>query len=203
MVLLRLVVGQCVPLSAARSRIVEFIEAALIASLLVFCLVRPHIAQAYCIPTASMEPTLLPGDRVLVLKSLYWFREPRAGQIIVFRTPEDTEAGQPDLIKRVMAAGGDELKVDLDGVYRNGRKLSEPYAEGANGAVWPTTPGPLRVPHGYLVVFGDNREESSDSRKWVKELPAGFAVDAPFVPVSSVRGRACIVFWPPPRWRAL
>jgi len=203
LVLLRLVLGSVVRLPSSRARVVEFVDAALIATLLVFCLIRPLIAQAYCIPSASMEPTLRAGDRVLVLKAAYWLRTPRPGDVVVFRHPDEAVSGEADLIKRVLATGGDLLKLDDDGTRRNGRLLEEPYTADHLAEAWPVGRYPLRVPGGHVLVFGDNRDESHDSRRWTRELAARIIVDEPFLPVGAIRGRACLVFWPPARWRLL
>jgi len=203
LVLLRLAVGWAVREPNGRARVVEFVDAALIATLLVFCLIRPLVAQAYCIPSASMVPTLREGDRVLVLKAAYWFGLPQHGDIVVFRHPDEAVAGKVDLIKRVIGTGGDLLQLDDRGLRRNNRLIPEPYTAEHMSEVWPVGAYPLRVPQGHVLLLGDNRDESQDSRRWTKELTSEVVVDAPFVPCEDIRGRACAVFWPPTRCHVL
>ena len=93
------------------------------------------LAQAFVIPTGSMEDTLLVGDHLLVDKLAYApagpiskhllpYQEPKHGDIIVFRYPPDLSQ---TLIKRLVAAPGDRLKIVKGVVYRNGARLNEPY----------------------------------------------------------------------------
>lgn len=70
-------------------------------------IVRKFIAQAYNIPSASMEPTLLIGDFILVNKLIYSFSEPMRGDIIVFKYPKNPDI---DFIKRIIAKGGDTVE---------------------------------------------------------------------------------------------
>lgn len=100
----------------------EFLESALVALVLVFLVLRPFVVQAFFIPSESMVPTLLPGDRLLVNKFIYRFREPRRGEILVFRAPtEQTGDNQTDFIKRLIAKPGDTVEVVPDTVMVDGR----------------------------------------------------------------------------------
>jgi signal peptidase I len=65
----------------------EIVESALIAIVLVFLVIRPFLVQAFFIPSESMEPTLLVGDRLLVNKLVYRFKDPQRGDIVVFKSP--------------------------------------------------------------------------------------------------------------------
>lgn len=93
------------------------------------------LAQAFVIPTGSMEDTLLVGDHVLVDKLAYApagafsryllpYEEPKHGDIIVFRYPADLNT---TLVKRLIGVPGDRLKIENGVVYRNGARLNEPY----------------------------------------------------------------------------
>jgi signal peptidase I len=93
------------------------------------------IAQAFVIPTGSMEDSLLVGDHLLVDKLAYApadgfskhflpYQEPKHGDIIVFRYPPDLSL---TLVKRLIGVPGDRLKIDRGVVYRNGIRLNEPY----------------------------------------------------------------------------
>ena len=76
-VVLRVIVPRLSALGrSTRATILEFVDSGLIAALLVFCLLRPFVIQAFFIPSGSMEPTLLVNDRILVNKFIYFFRDP-------------------------------------------------------------------------------------------------------------------------------
>jgi signal peptidase I len=93
------------------------------------------LAQAFVIPTGSMQDTLLVGDHVLVDKLAYApagplskhllpYEDPKHGDIIVFRYPSEIST---TLVKRLIGMPGDRLKIDRGVVYRNGSRLNEPY----------------------------------------------------------------------------
>jgi signal peptidase I len=161
-------------------------------------LIKTFAVQAFYIPSASMEPTLMPHDRVLVNKLSYDFGSPGIGNIIVFRRPPgDTDLSIDDLIKRVVAVGGDTLWVHNCGVYVNGQELRQGYLprgwqspSSDYCTTWPSTsplPNPYKVPKGDVFVMGDNRYDSYDSRYW-GPLPDSYIV-----------GRAFVRMWPPSR----
>jgi len=149
--------------------------------------IKAFIVQPFVIPTGSMESTIMIGDRVLAEKITYHFREPEPGDVIVFNDPT---ARHPQLIKRIIAVGGQEIDIRDDHVYVDGELLDEPYVHGL-----PTTPGtepmPLTVPDGYVWVMGDNRPNSGDSRFIGPQ------------PVSAVLGRAFTIYWPIEHWSGL
>lgn len=164
---------------------------ALVAALLI----KTFVFQAFYIPSASMEPTLLIKDRVLVNKLSYEIGSPQIGQIVVFRRPPgDNDAQVGDLIKRVVAVGGDTLSVHNCGVFVNGQEINQPYlptgwqVPGSEYCtVWPTgspLANPFVVPQGDVFVMGDNRNDSYDSRYW-GPLPDNYIV-----------GRAFVRMWP-------
>jgi signal peptidase I len=132
-------------------------------------LFRAFVAQAYYIPSESMQPTLDVGDHIYINRLVYRFWKPVRGEVVVFDHPHEHGT---DLIKRVVAVGGDKV-------------------EGRDGKVWvngvaggeSTDFGPLEVPPDNLFVMGDNRGNSSDSRYWG------------FVPLGLVQGRAMFIWW--------
>ncbi len=164
------------------ARLRDLFVTLLVAFVLVFGVVRPFIVAAYWVPTESMVPTLLVGDRVFANKFIYRFAEPERGDIVVF---EDVEGGEDYLIKRVVAVAGDRVRV-VNGVLKvNGETQDEPYVEPQfpNGSVY----GPERLPEGYVFVMGDNRGNSADSRVFG------------LLPVENIEGEAFVRFWPPSR----
>lgn len=150
--------------------------------------IKTFIVQPFVIPTGSMIPTIEIGDRVLADKLVFrFFREPQRGDIVVF---DDPSGQHPQLIKRVIAVGGQTVDIRDGMVYVDDQPLDEPYTYDKR-----TDPGsvavPLTVPNGYVWLMGDNRPESGDSRFF----------DAR--PVDTVRGRAFWTYWPISRFGAL
>ncbi|MDH4139992.1 MAG: signal peptidase I [Coriobacteriia bacterium] len=144
--------------------------------------IKAFVVQPFVIPTGSMEPTIMTGDRVLAEKISYRFHDPRQGDIVVF---DDPTGRHPQLIKRVVAISGQTVDIKDGTVYVDGHPLQEPYLHGLS-----TEPGgdsieyPFTVPDGDIWVMGDNRPNSGDSRYLGPQ------------PVSSVKGRAFAVYWP-------
>lgn len=169
--------------------------------------VKSFLAQAFFIPSASMEPQLTAGDRVVVSRLAYDLHEPRRGDIVVFDDPAEPPGDddsfvvlrlgrdaleavgvvRPDereLIKRVIALPGEVVEGHGGGVHIDGRPLLEPYLP-VSGT---TTDFPAyTVPDGHVFVLGDNRSNSKDSRSFQA------------VPVDSIVGRAIARVWPPGR----
>ncbi len=200
LVVARLSVSYLKALRIHRAAVVEFIDSALIAVLLVFCILRPFVIQAFFIPSTSMEDTLKVQDRILVSKFIYYFRDPEVGDIIVFDAPEQALQGQEghkDFIKRVVGVPGDRIAVKDFKLYRNGAPVDEPYIKETPWYTWP--PGAeegeeVVVPEGKLLVCGDNRNNSNDSTKWRLN-----GQSSPFLPRQNVLGKAMVIFWPPRR----
>ena len=174
---------------------------------LTFLVIRPLLVQAYYVPSGSMLPTLKEQDRLLVNK-LSFSRAPlQRGDVVVFRAPPQAFYGDPsqtvtgipkkDFIKRVVAVGGDEVKVEDGSLWlktpgdSDFRKMREPHIAEAIRSDW----GPETVPDGQVVVMGDNRNNSNDSTKWVDAA----GNPSPFLPVRNIRGRAFTRYWPLPR----
>jgi len=175
-------------------------------ALLIAFLLKSFVAQAFYIPSASMEPQLEVGDRVVVSKLAYHFHDANRGDIVVFDSPEEKGGDdsalplriihdvleavglrQPpdtELIKRVIALPGESVEGRDGKVYIDGHELIEPYLREGT----PTSDFPAQtVPAGHLWMMGDNRTNSMDSR-----------VFGP-VPIDSVVGRALARVWPPTR----
>jgi len=149
--------------------------------------IKTFLFQAFYIPSESMEPTLKPGDRVLVNKLSYDLHHIHRGDIVVFKRPP-AEAGNPaikDLIKRVIGLPGETIEQRGGRVYINGQPLNESYLPAG------TSTTNLRrqvVPAGQYFVMGDNRSNSSDSR-FIGPIPGSLIVGRAFIrvwPLSSV-----------------
>lgn len=148
--------------------------------ILIFLFVTAFIGRMRQIPSESMEPTLLIGDRLWTDKITYYLREPKRGDIVIFDPP--AAAGPTDVpyVKRVIGESGDEVRVEGGHVYVNGKALTEPYIAEAPDYTW----GPQKVPDGYLFVMGDNRRHSNDSHIWG------------FLPKENVSARVVFRVWP-------
>ncbi|NLJ34723.1 MAG: signal peptidase I [candidate division WS1 bacterium] len=188
-------------LHTVRGAVLEFLDSALIALLLVFCILRPFVVQAFYIPSGSMEPTLQVDDRILVNKFIYYFRDPQPGEVVVFRAPPPADHLNRDFIKRVVGVPGDSLAtLAFDGMYRNGQHVEEPYIKEPPTYDWPEDRvSQVRVPDGSIVVLGDNRNVSNDSHRWETVSPDLRPEPRPFVPEQNVLGKAMVIFWPPRR----
>ncbi|MGV3759511.1 MAG: signal peptidase I [Actinomycetota bacterium] len=172
--------------------IIEWV-AVVVGALVVALVVKTFLFQAFYIPSASMEPTLEKGDRVLVNKLSYDLHDVNRGDVVVFELPPEEVGpdGIKDLIKRVVGLPGDIIETRDGVVYVNDRRLEEPYL--ADGMVTgdPTSgnnPGITRqtIPDGMVFVMGDNRANSHDSR---------YSDRGP-IPIDSIVGRAFVIVWP-------
>ena len=180
----------------------EFIDSLLIAVLVVFCVLRPFVVQAFYIPSGSMEPTLQENDRILVNKFIYYFKEPAVGDIVVFDAPPQASEDKKDFIKRIVGVPGDRIAVKDHKLYRNGTPVNEAYIKEAPLYVWPVGAEEgqeVVVPEGSLLVFGDNRNDSNDGHRWEFRRLDGTSEAAPFLPRPNVLGKAMVVFWPTSR----
>ena len=111
------------------------------------------------IPSGSMENTIITNDKLIALRTSYWFNDPKRGDIIIFKYPDDETEW---FIKRVIALPGETVLVKDGKVYINGSKkaLSEPYIKEDPGEDF----GPYKVRKNGYFVMGDNRNHSLDSR---------------------------------------
>lgn len=145
---------------------------------------RVGVVDAFHVPTGSMRPTIVEGDRFFGAKFAYWFAEPEAGDIVVFRPPANARAvvgpGVPRLVKRIVAVEGDLVEVSSGVLRVNGAAKNEPYVEEP-----PTyTMRPVRVPDDCVFVLGDNRNNSADGHYWG------------FLPRSDIKARLFARYWP-------
>jgi signal peptidase I len=155
------------------------VETILFAFILAF-LIKSFILQISYIPTGSMIPTLNNGEAVLVVRIPYYFREPRRGEIIVFKYPLNPSQ---EYVKRLIGLPGDTIEIKHGNVYVNGELLKEDYVKRKDDYNY----GPIKVPKDSYFVLGDNRPVSVDSRSWG------------FVPKKNLVGQAILLLWPPQR----
>ncbi len=156
----------------------------LIIAFLLAQLVMVSVAQAFQVEQYSMEPTLLPHDRVLVNKFLYKFRNPERGDIIVLRYPRDPGR---NYIKRIVGLPGDKVHILEGHLLVNDVRVEEVYVNGTPTGDF----GPETVPSDSFFVLGDNRNNSEDSRAFG------------FLKKDLVVGQAVLIYWPPQRFHLL
>lgn len=189
-------------------------------------LIQSFLVRAFLIPSGSMEPTFKIGDRIMAEKVTYYFREPRRGDIVVFRYPpwdEDADnttnrwywpfeqiaetlhlahRSTTPYVKRVIATGGERVKIEDGVVYINGEPIDEPYLpdEYKGNDDFPEDSdgygdiGEIEVPEGYLFCMGDNRRNSSDCRTWYRQRKG--QPDMGMIPERAVIGKVFLRWWP-------
>lgn len=182
------------PKKKKRSRSLELVETIIVAFLLAI-MIRATLAEARFIPSGSMIPSLLVGDRLIVEKLSYYFSSPQRGDIVVFYPP-DPYAPVPGngerfmrwlgftreaaYIKRVVGLPGETVAVQDGKVLINGQPLSEPYIKAPPAQ----DSDPVTIPPNHFFMMGDNRNNSRDSRVWGT------------LPRENVIGKTFLRFWP-------
>lgn len=185
-------------------------------ALLVMLLVRGFLVQSFYVPSGSMEPTIEPGDRILVNK-LADGDSVRRGDVVVFdgttsfavaeRAPHQDDGaigkalagaaslvginlGEQDFVKRVIGLPGDHIVCcdDQGRLTVNGKAIDETYL--MPGDHPSDLDFDITVPAGRLWVMGDHRSDSADSRSHLGD-PGGGTVR-----LSDVIGRASATYWP-------
>ena len=147
-------------------------------------ILRASVVQLMQVTSTSMAPTLHAPDRVIVNKFIYHFSKPKRGDIIAFKFPKDPKI---NFIKRVAATAGEEINIKGGRICIDGNPIAEP--EVMKKVYYYSSPDfkKQRVPEDSLFVLGDNSLGSDDSRIWG------------FLPLSNVKGRISLVYWPPKR----
>jgi len=154
-----------------------------VAAVLVSFFMRTFAFQTFFIPSASMQPTLMIGDRIIVSKLSVDFGTIHRGDILVFKAPPAENCGEPvtDLVKRVIGLPGDHLTSKGNTIYVNGSPLDETWThtEPLGQAI-----GNVTVKANQYFMMGDNHSDSCDSRMWGT------------VPRSDIIGKAFLRIWP-------
>lgn len=156
--------------------------AVIVGALVIALVVKVFLIQAFYIPSESMVPTLMVGDRVLVNKLDADVSSIDRGDVIVFDRPGGAGAdGISELIKRVIALPGETVAAEDGRVTIDGEVIDEDYLP---DEVTTGTFGPETVPSGHVWVMGDNRGFSDDSRRFK------------FIPEEDIVGTAFVIIWP-------
>ena len=160
----------------------------ILVALMLTLIIRTFVIQAFKIPSGSMRPTLLEGDKLFVNKFIYRFEPPKRGDIVVFKYPENPKK---DFIKRLVASGGETVEIRDGKIYVDGKFLDNPKSFGKfyyyNHDPFGGPGEKVKVPDGSFYVMGDNSANSTDSRFWG------------FVPKKNMLGKALFRWWPPKR----
>ena len=133
------------------------------AALLISTGTRAYAVQSFFIPTPSMTPTLMPGDRILVDKLSGTIHR---GDIVVFKNPPADVGGPPTLVKRVIGLPGETISAHNDDIYIDGKELAQPWLPKHDPNTNTPAFGPISIPANNYFVMGDNRTDSCDSRYW-------------------------------------
>ena len=164
-------------------------------------ILRASVVEAFRIPSGSMIPVLKIKDHILVSKfsygvrlpfmeeTLFRFSEPKRGDIVVFTLPDDTSTRKNEarinIIKRVVGIPGDTVELSETKLYINNKLVEEPYARWVEHGFMGGDFGPVKVKPGHVLLLGDNRDHSRDSRSW----------EEPFLDMNRIKGRALIIYW--------
>ena len=163
----------------------EWTKALLIAFLIAF-LIRTFLFSPIIVDGPSMQPTLYDRDRMIVNKFVYRFKEPNRFDIVVFHASK-----QKDFIKRVIGLPGEHIAIKNDVLYVDGEPVDEPYIYYNDDELIQSNfkleniPGQYEtIPEGYILVLGDNRNNSTDSRR------------LGLISMDQIVGKANIIYWP-------
>lgn len=136
------------------------------------------------VPSGSMENTIMTGDRMIGLRTAYWFSSPKRGQVVIFKFPDNEEE---TFVKRIIGLPGETVHIKNGKVYINNSKkplkedyLKEEWVEGNNFSE------PFKVPKDSYFCMGDNRNVSNDARYWNKK----------YVKRNKILAKAEFAYWP-------
>lgn len=164
--------------------LLEWVIVIALSALLAFALDKFIIVNAK-IPSASMEPTIMTGDRLIGNRLAYINSDPQRGDIVIFLYPDNEKEY---FIKRVIGLPGDTIKIKAGKVFIN--DSAEPLDESAYIVATPLGDfGPYKVPEGAYFMMGDNRNNSMDSRYW----------NHPYVFKEKILGKAWARYFPHPK----
>ncbi len=177
-----------------KSQLREWVEALVVAGAIAI-FARTFFFQIYKIPTTSMVPTLMPGDKIFVSKLSYGpkvpftklrikgFGKPQRGEVVVFVPPHDRKKAY---IKRLIGLPKDEFLIKDGNIYINGQMVVDPRLNHYyyNLGDYAKAGKPIIIPEGQYFFLGDNSISSLDSRYWG------------FVDEKDIVGKAIFIWWP-------
>ncbi|MBU0999963.1 signal peptidase I [Patescibacteria group bacterium] len=152
-------------LAGLGNHFVEFFQTIVIFGA-IFASIYLFIAQFHKVSGNSMVPTFQSNDYLITEKVSYRFRDPKKGEVIVLKNPRDESQ---EFIKRIIAVPGDSLHISKNSLFINGQKVNEdflpPDTQTMSGA-FIKEDSIIKAGDNQYFVFGDNRNNSSDSRNW-------------------------------------
>lgn len=163
----------------------------LLIALLFALIVRKFLFSPIIVDGPSMQPTLYDRDQMIVNKFIYSLKKPERFDIVIFHATEEK-----DFIKRVIGLPGEHVMVKDNVLYINGEEVEQPFLQTdeeisiiypviSNDFTLEMLPGGYDViPDGYVLVLGDNRHNSTDSRS------------LGLIPVDEIIGKTNIIYWP-------
>ena len=170
--------------------------------------IQALVVKPFQIPSESMKPLLIEGERVLVNRLSYSLGgDPSIGDVVVFHPPDGADDGgrecgvevngpqlcpmgtdepsDQNFIKRIVAGPGDELYIQDGHPVVNGEMAEEDFIRDCGGGSSCNFEDPIEIPPDHYFMMGDNRGASDDSRYWGP------------VPEDWIIGKAFFSYWPP------
>ena len=154
-----------------KKEIFSWIKIIVVAVVIAF-VINNFIIMNANVPSGSMMNTIMKGDRMIGLRTSYWFSDPKRGDIVIFENPDYNENSKLDdryYVKRVIGLPGEKVVIKDAKIYINDSEtpLDEPYLP----EEWTYVNGSdeelvYNVPDGCYFMLGDNRNNSSDARFW-------------------------------------
>lgn len=162
---------------------------AIIVAALIAIIVRTFLFSPIIVDGPSMEPSLYNGDQMIVNKIIYKMKDPERFDIVIFHASE-----QKDYIKRIIGLPGEHIKVVDNQLYVNDEVVDEPFFDGYSTNKYVTNDFTLEmllgnyevIPDNHVLVLGDNRNNSTDSRSHSLGL----------VNMDEIVGKASFIYWP-------
>ncbi|KNF09365.1 signal peptidase I [Gottschalkia purinilytica] len=172
---------------SARQEAKEWIKC-IVVSIVIAFIIRTFLFNSTKVLGSSMYPTLHENDRLFTNRIVYTLGEPKRGDIVILKAPDDKNK---DYIKRIIGVAGDKVEIKDGKVYVNGEEIKEDYTE--KGAYTYSDESMWEVPKGSVFVLGDNRQmgASKDSRA------------LGLIPVDLIKGKASYRYFPIDRFGSL
>lgn len=173
------------PVREALSWVLTFVIAIVVAYVL-----KNYVIINATVPTGSMEHTIEPKDNLFGLRLSYLFSEPKRGDIVIFKAPDDESE---KYIKRVIGLPGEKVTIEEGKIYIDDSET--PLVENYLKEEWKRATGPYEfdVPEGCYLMLGDNRNDSEDARYWKNT----------YVSKDAIIGKAYFIYYPFSRFGSL
>ncbi len=154
----------------------------IIIGIVLFVLTNIFLGELLLVTGDSMHPFLKDNEQIIGEKISLNFKEPKRGEIMIFRHPYENIL----IIKRIIGLPEEKVRIENNQIFINGEILGEPYLENVD-----TLPGEAiaegkeyTIPENHYLLLGDNRNESMDGRTWG------------FLPKENITSRALLVYYP-------